>query len=818
MSTPILIFMFKSLVSFAGLTLIYLLLIRRRTTYRIARLFLLAMPLLATICALRTLRVLPAERVGETADTGTLFSGGIVAADHPEDDAWPGPVTAQTLVPANHGEHAQSGATDAKADMAIAGPATAWNWEAILLWVYAGGVGLALCWLSGQALYILYIRRMATRKIVDGTPVYRSGYVKTPFSFGKDIFIDREMDGEKLAVVISHECAHIAHCHYIDKTICGLWTAVMWCNPFMWFVARELCMLHEFEADGDVLRRGIPRKLYVHCLVEEVMGTGPYIVNGFSQTLIKNRLIMIKQGTPIRSGRFRVAVAVPLAVVMAASLTLARAETDPVGAPDPLQDRVALTSRAAVPVTEAAPEDVAVAEPVESVGAEQAGKDAGFVQDEPVPDPVPDDEAVGDAASSLAAASKSEPFLKAEEMPQFQGGTLADFRSWVRRTMAYPPEAQKNNVQGTVVASFIVEKNGSVGHVEVLNSPPDVLAREVVRVIGQSPRWTPGRERGKKVRVKYTIPVDFSLQNDDVSAAADASDKEEPYLQADAMPQFEGGTIRDFATWTMKNVVYPAEAQQNSIEGNVVASFVVEKDGSVGDIEILQSPHESLSREVKRVLALSPRWIPGVQRGEKVRVKYTVPVHFELNNVQPNMEGLRAANAGEATAAGVFVDSRYEYILPKSKTTVLVSDYSPREYRVYGYRILDIECKPDETRVLIAVDMPEDKAAWWLIFGSGIYIRDTQTKDRYMIRRLENDIPLDKVIVVQGCGGQSVAFTAIFPPLKKTVKVIDVIDMPNTKIPLPVAGGGSPSGVVWRNVMLSRFPGGDPTVPGEVIR
>ena len=63
-----------------------------------------------------------------------------------------------------------------------------------------------------------------------------------------------------------------------------------------------------------------------------------------------------------------------------------------------------------------------------------------------------------------------------------------------------------------------------------------------------------------------------------------------------------------------------------------------------------------------------------------------------------------------------------------------------------------------------------------------------------MIRRLENDIPLDKVIVVQGCGGQSVAFTAIFPPLKKTVKVIDVIDMPNTKIPLPVAGGGSPYG------------------------
>lgn len=75
---------------------------------------------------------------------------------------------------------------------------------------------------------------------------------------------------------------------------------------------------------------------------------------------------------------------------------------------------------------------------------------------------------------------------------------------------------------------------------------------------------------------------------------------------------------------------FPREALESGVEGRVLASFVVEADGSVGSVRIIRSPHPVLSREVVRALAESPRWTPGSQNGEPVRVKYTVPVDFRI--------------------------------------------------------------------------------------------------------------------------------------------------------------------------------------------
>ena len=75
---------------------------------------------------------------------------------------------------------------------------------------------------------------------------------------------------------------------------------------------------------------------------------------------------------------------------------------------------------------------------------------------------------------------------------------------------------------------------------------------------------------------------------------------------------------------------FPREALESGVEGRVLASFVVEADGSVGSVRIIRSPHPVLSREVVQALAESPRWTPGSQNGEPVRVKYTVPVDFRI--------------------------------------------------------------------------------------------------------------------------------------------------------------------------------------------
>ena len=100
-----------------------------------------------------------------------------------------------------------------------------------------------------------------------------------------------------------------------------------------------------------------------------------------------------------------------------------------------------------------------------------------------------------------------------EDMPSFQGGDLNKFRNWVQSRLKYPAIAQENNIQGKVTLSFVIEKDGTLTHIEVLQSPDRSLSEEASRILAQSPKWTPGKQRNIPVRVKYILPVDFVLHN-----------------------------------------------------------------------------------------------------------------------------------------------------------------------------------------------------------------------------------------------------------------------------------------------------------------
>ena len=95
------------------------------------------------------------------------------------------------------------------------------------------------------------------------------------------------------------------------------------------------------------------------------------------------------------------------------------------------------------------------------------------------------------------------------------------------------------------------------------------------------------------------------------------------------MPSFPGGTIELF-TFLSQNIKYPAECEKKGIGGRVSVSFVINKDGSVSDVEIVKSVHELIDQEAVRVVSSMPKWIPGKQKGEPVRVKYEVPVTFTV--------------------------------------------------------------------------------------------------------------------------------------------------------------------------------------------
>ncbi len=124
---------------------------------------------------------------------------------------------------------------------------------------------------------------------------------------------------------------------------------------------------------------------------------------------------------------------------------------------------------------------------------------------------------------------------------------------------------------------------------------------------------------------------DINIEAFEIEATEEEIEEDAPFLTAEVMPSFRGGDLMTFRTWVMERLRYPTIAQENGISGRVVAQFVIERDGSLSNIQILQSPDRSLSDEAVRVLQNSPKWEPGKQRNVPCRVKYILPVEFKIN-------------------------------------------------------------------------------------------------------------------------------------------------------------------------------------------
>lgn len=105
------------------------------------------------------------------------------------------------------------------------------------------------------------------------------------------------------------------------------------------------------------------------------------------------------------------------------------------------------------------------------------------------------------------------PIIKAEKMPTFQGGDLMKFREWVQKRLRYPQIAQENGISGRVTLTFVIEKDGSLTNIEVMQSPDRSLSEEAIRVLNTSPKWEPGKQRNQPVRVRFTLPVAFQIRN-----------------------------------------------------------------------------------------------------------------------------------------------------------------------------------------------------------------------------------------------------------------------------------------------------------------
>ena len=104
------------------------------------------------------------------------------------------------------------------------------------------------------------------------------------------------------------------------------------------------------------------------------------------------------------------------------------------------------------------------------------------------------------------------PFVTVEQKPTFNGGDANGFAKWVNSRLVYPEIAKENGVEGRVTLQFTIGKDGRLQDVKVLNSPDESLAQEAVRVVSSSPKWEPGRQRDRAVKVSYTFPVIYRLR------------------------------------------------------------------------------------------------------------------------------------------------------------------------------------------------------------------------------------------------------------------------------------------------------------------
>ncbi|MFI3318301.1 MAG: energy transducer TonB [Rikenellaceae bacterium] len=136
---------------------------------------------------------------------------------------------------------------------------------------------------------------------------------------------------------------------------------------------------------------------------------------------------------------------------------------------------------------------------------------------------------------------------------------------------------------------------------------------------------------------KVSTEVDFAEFDEETEIIQTIEEKveviedDQPFFRAETMPTFQGGDVGKFRAWIQQRLEYPQIAAENGISGNVIVSFIIDKEGKLTDIKVLRTPDRSLSDEVIRVMKMAPAdWTPAKQRNRTVRLQYTLPLMFQI--------------------------------------------------------------------------------------------------------------------------------------------------------------------------------------------
>ena len=412
---------------------------------------------------------------------------------------------------------------------------------------------------------LMLIKRSEKHPQSDGTTICVSGNADVPpFSWMHYIVMNQSDYAERNAAILAHERGHIRLRHSWDLLLVDTLTALQWFNPAMWMLRSDLRAIHEYEADGEVLSLGINARQYQYLLITKAASIGGYsLANGISHSTLKNRINMMLHKKSSQTSLLKLLALVPIVGIALAvnaekvqdvvytntvapsveelvNEEILQAEPQPAEVVDEAKNK---------PITFQvvfSPEDspiagvpVLIVESGKPVKSAETDKDGKYVLDNPVVGSLvtftivnyskgiritKDMVAKGDVVKVAFEANRSgkkEPegtpdsnkaYDVVDEMPQFPGGPSALFE-FISKNIQYPKEAEDANLQGRVIVSFVVEKDGSVSNAKVVRPIDPLLDAEALRVVNSMPKWIPGKQNGEAFRMKYTVPVTFRLED-----------------------------------------------------------------------------------------------------------------------------------------------------------------------------------------------------------------------------------------------------------------------------------------------------------------
>ena len=327
----------------------------------------------------------------------------------------------------------------------------AFDWQQLAVWLYAGVALALLLRVFWQVVMVCRLAQRSERATLHGMEVCLLTGDYSPFSFFRWIFVNPvNKTPSQVKQILTHEQTHVAQWHSVDALLSQLFVAAFWFNPVAWLMRLQVRNNLEYLADRSVISGGTDKKAYQYHLLAVAYRTNvATITNNFNVLPLKKRIKMMNKQTSNPLARFKYLLFVPLAIaLMAMNSTTIRAN---------VQKKVVKTTKA-----------------------------------------------------TKKTSANDKVYEVCEQMPTFPGGDAA-LMKYLSENVKYPALAIKAQEQGRVVVSFTVERDGAISDVKVARSVTPSLDAEAVRVVKAMPKWTPGKQGGQLVRVRYNVPVSFKL-------------------------------------------------------------------------------------------------------------------------------------------------------------------------------------------------------------------------------------------------------------------------------------------------------------------